>query len=158
MLLCFFIKVQIPHIHTCTYSVWIPSWPVSSANIQPSGCRYYLLSLSSDSTRGMEVASRASHATVHGLLLSNISSHHVNCTLNIVCLHKHVTCWTDNKLNFRRMTHLQQRLKQNLNLHQLFSVHISNDHENKNTGLSDDEYNRVNCLSVRFSDGAIRSS
>ena len=45
---------------------------------------YYLLSLSSDITNGMEVASHVSHATVHGLLLSNISSHHINCALNIV--------------------------------------------------------------------------
>ena len=46
--------------------------------------KYYLLSLTPESTVGMEVTSRLWHETVYGILLSNTTDDLVNCALDIV--------------------------------------------------------------------------
>ena len=46
--------------------------------------KYYLLSLTSESTVCMEITSRLWHKTVYGILLSNTTDDLVNCTLDIV--------------------------------------------------------------------------
>ena len=46
--------------------------------------KYYLLSLTPESTAGMEVTSRLWHETVYGILLSNTTDDLVNCALDIV--------------------------------------------------------------------------